>query len=676
MTKRDAKNLNLFQISALALLGFLLFLEPNAFASGETDRAPSVASRTFNAQALDPETVKAITLETLLDERLKKIVEAAGVRPRDFDSASTVHISKRLKPKDAKKPKKENSPAEKPSSRAEADQLDGSSFKDHSLFDADDLIKQFELQKTAERSLAQSSDSNEPNLDAQKDQDEYEYTVDSIYVQAALADSVYEEAHAQVEKAIHQSFDPLIGSNLKVDVNPFSKDHSSAYGKMIEWIASHPNIVMETLLFLGLAGLLILFRLIPSWQSKAALKTAHEEKEELTHNDTTAPSDMANEPPLPEPLPEPQPEAQSEPEQTPEPPVDPLPDHSSEIERLQKDILAFVVSHPNSSEQVITNWVKDQEPSAKISFFMEFLARNGLSTGRVEVRGDQLRSLRDYKKQASQITDSEQLDYFKGAYWDLIASEHFKHESRRNPFQFLGFVEDSVLFAVLRDEKPQVQARVIGSLNEKRAAALISKFPAADKRRLMESFFSESSDASVNLEDVATGLQGKIKTLTLSQGATLAGAEVVVTILSNLDFPSQFTIASGLAALEPQSRGAILQNYFNVALLPLSQDSFLETVFVDRDSNFVKAVLSQFDTNFIERVKASLPPMQRRMLESENLSSVSRGEAMNTLKELNESILQKLREAKLSLEDIFPAPGEKATDSSIHAVGQEHAEAA
>jgi flagellar motor switch protein FliG len=615
----------------------------------------------FYPSVLDKETVKAATLEALLDAKLKKVVYASGVYPGDFTSSATVHISKRIR-KEVPNPDEKLDGAQDPKkpvdlkkaaqvAAASINELGESSFRNHSLLDADDLIEQIESRSESERKLANADDPNaEPSDTPEKEPDIYEYFVDDIYLQAALSDPLYANTHAQVEKALHQSFDILIPGRLKIAVNPFSEQHITWYSKILKWMSRHPNAVMEVLFLVGAAALLILFRLIPSWNNKAEPKA--EEKEEELQPEAELAEEEAEEEKIEEPKEEPVVAAEVQPDEPPTfvPVEDPA---QKELSDLKTEILTFVTAHSHSAERVVAAWIKDQETTAKINYFVQFLTKNGFSVGHIEIREDQLREMRDYERKAIKPSVADEIEYCRSASWDLITAEHFKQQNKQSLFQFLHFFDDRALLGTLRSETPQVQARVIGAMNEKRAARLISKFSSTEKRKLMECFFAKDDGAAMDMTGIASSMQEKLQKFSQGQGAAFAGAEAMVSILSNLDFNSQFTVSKGLLSSGPDEIGPIIRSYFNVGLLPLAQTSYIEKVFVDQDIKFVKNVLSQFDTTFTERVRECLPPMQKRMLEKTDFSGIANGAAMTDLKELNESILRNIQKGEISLEDIF-----------------------
>lgn len=571
------------------------------------------------------EIVKATSLETLLGERLKRVVEAAGVHSTEFSATATVHLSKRLRDESEVNRRKNQKPVEpKKTIETDPNDLENSSFGPHSMMSADDLIEQVESKKNdkffaevaAAREAAEADPENEPSFD---------YFVDDIYLQTALSDSVYENAHAQVEKAIHQSFDVLVPGKLKVDIISFSKDGTVWYSQVMSWIAQNPNIVITWVLLSGLALILILFRRFPS------VKKEREINQHEHHS--------------------PKPEAPSDELEVKE--EDKKIDHRElALAQTQKDILTFMASHPYAGEPVVGSWIKDQEPAEKIGYLIEFLAKNGFGVGKIEIRGDQLQELR---KRHSEVLDVEkQLEICKQSFWDLISAEHFRQEKKTNPLHFLEFVEDKILLNALTGEPLEVKTSVIGALTDKRAAALISRFPSDEKRKIMESFFSKKTGAELPIETIAENFKEKLQKYSAASETTSSGVETMASILANLDFSSQFMVAQGLLEMPAEARASILRSYFNVALLPVAQDSFLEKVFVDREASFIKSALSQFDPSFIDRVKNVLPAIQQRMLDGTNFESVPRGQAMTTLKELNASILKWLESGEISFEDIFP----------------------
>ena len=206
--------INLIVTATFLVSGIALGAEPHV----------ALTDRIFNVQALDTETIKAFSLEVLLSERLGRVIEASGIHPNDYRSTVNVHISKAkiAKPADdpqdsdqdavnkADKKNKKNSDDDAADDSNEDDLTDmfGSSFKKRSMLDANNLIKMFRKARKKERldgaiyenfNSQEAEDLEDSDADESGDEDGdvdqepevFEFPVDDIYIQTAIADPLF-----------------------------------------------------------------------------------------------------------------------------------------------------------------------------------------------------------------------------------------------------------------------------------------------------------------------------------------------------------------------------------------------------------------------------------------------------------------------------------------------------
>jgi hypothetical protein len=119
-----------------------------------------------------------------------------------------------------------------------------------------------------------------------------------------------------------------------------------------------------------------------------------------------------------------------------------------------------------------------------------------------------------------------------------------------------------------------------------------------------------------------------------------------------MSFETQFATAQSLVKGSPATRETLMKRYFNVAFLPFARDEFLSRVFQDRDTQWIKQVLSLLGDELKKRVIALLPPMQARMLEGA-WADLSYGESLKSLRTLNDEFAAKMDQGDLTADEIF-----------------------
>jgi flagellar motor switch protein FliG len=140
----------------------------------------------------------------------------------------------------------------------------------------------------------------------------------------------------------------------------------------------------------------------------------------------------------------------------------------------------------------------------------------------------------------------------------------------------------------------------------------------------------------------------------------IKGIEGFLPLLETMDFESQYATAKGFLTLDRTLLGTIFESYFNVGMLPATKPEFLSRIFIDRQTDWIKAILSQFSKEFNEKVKDCLPPMQQRMLQG-GIETVSRGAALDALAKLNDEILGKIKNGEMRTSDLYDADQDTQT---------------
>ena len=609
---------------------------------------PSI--RAFDTQYLDRATLTANTLESLLNERMRRVINAAGIRAGDFSAAVTVHVNKVPRLKKGADPLP---PPPKPivstsflePKKSPTDSPDFSSFQDHSLLNADDLVNRFESEEL-ERLKNDRTPASKPDIFSDlttEDEEPFTYTVNQIYAQAALNEKLGTDVRTQVEKALRTALDPIYPGHINVEVTSFAAYDSPWWLKALTWLQKLQFFAITILAILGAIFFLVLSRLIPSWQSRLPLRTAHEHKEEL-------PPEVAAEEEIP---------VDDKAEETPPAlPSSPPPNDDAllteKIEAIQKDIVTFLNQHPALAGKVIADWGVNEEPASKISLCVELLSREGLDIGRVEFRLDQLKVLRDFKRSGTEVSLSERLAFFKEMFWDFVSAQHLAQETVISPFEFLNTTEEGAIFEAIQRETVPIKAQIIASINARRGAQILSQFPTSQKRQIMDSLVAGVKLTQAEILPVADRLRTHVKDLLKARsGIAKPSTDVLVAILRTMDFPEQLNACKGFFNLDAPARSVLLSSFFNVGLLPLAKDSFLQKIFVDRPTDNIRTLFNHFDETFANRVRELLPPMQKRMLEGFSGEIISNGATMAALRDLNELILGQIASREFSLADIF-----------------------
>jgi flagellar motor switch protein FliG len=627
---------------------------------------------------LDKATLRQNALEALLSEKLRRVVKSAGVRPSDFQSAVTIHVVETIIPpekrKNADEPDDDPKLNSKDKSKEKAKNRipDFASFQDESLFSTSTLMKKYsdELKDEKERALAEADpDADNQDLLDDVDDPKVDYIVDNVYMHVSLTDQVSNELGDQVGTTLKNAFDPVFGAKLHFDVQRDVKHTPIWPQELFKWMSQFQNLAMFILA--ALAGLIALWMIkkIPSWQSQWTKRTAHEyiaKNEGATRHEEilTAPKEEPK-------------------EIIPEPPVaDPTPS-LEEIERearrkifkIEKKIVNFIKGRPYLPQRVLQDWgnlTETDQTLPKINLAVELFASHQVAVGKVEFRAELLDELRSSKKKLREMKLEDKIEVLEAIFWDVVSTEHLAHQSVPKTFGFLDVADDSVVASALQQETPETCALILVSLHEARASKIMSLLPGKNRREVMSHLFgAESAAQNISIaraKEISEKLKSKMDTIAVEQAAMgkIKGIEGFLPLLQTMDFESQYATSKGFLSLERSLLGRIFETYFNVGMLPAAKPEFLARIFIDRETNWIKTVLSQFSPEFKEKVRECLPPMQQRMLEGGN-DTISRGAALDALAKLNDEILEKFKNGEMRSSDLFDADqdGQSGYDTNL-----------
>jgi flagellar motor switch protein FliG len=668
------------------VLALTLLLSPS-FSNGDsstntTAKSSSYGNSVLSRDDLDPVALRENALDTLLNEKLQKVVTSVGVAPGEFESSVVVNVIETTPPKAV-----DRKPAATPKKdEANQDLPPLETFNDSSLFSADHLMKKYREDLKREEEEAADRVEKGPVAGAALAK---EYVVNHVYMHVSVGDKVQKEVADQVDSVIKNAFGPVFGSRFSFDVQKGVEMKPSMLNwiKMgMDWAAKlQPLAITLVLALLGsllAMALLWTWKLIPSWQKNWVKKTAHDHNYNKNHRYEeelkAAPVVEKEEP-------------EEEVEEEPEVPAGPPPiapevlaaraaqeeelRNRKRIARLKKQILSFATGKPQVIERVLQDWsnrADDPSKFLKINLTLELLVSNGIPIGKVELRNELLLELRRTKKSSLELGIKDKLEIFDSIYWDCISAQHLSQEGQPKSLAFFDQAEDRAVLEVLREENSQVQAMILVSIDEKRAAKILSMLPSKERKTTFSHLFgAEAALSKLSMEEIgklAERLSVRLTTINQEHSAlgSMRGIENFIPILRSMDFETQFVAARGFISLESKTRNNILSSYFNIGMLPAAKADFLRSVFLDRPSEWILRVTSQFEAGLMTKILDILPPFQKRMLEGANYDSINKGEAMEALSQLNSEINERIDQGKLVMSDIFDLANENDNEHDLN----------
>jgi hypothetical protein len=663
-------------VALLALISLLLPISSMIAAPllSSLARAADVSpmeSRLFNPDWVDIALLRANTLELLLNHKVAKVIETYPLLPGEYRSNVVVSVHKveippppsaEVAPLDDSNSDSDDQDAkdlaDKQAADAEAKEKDAAEnptglpydknfMTVNSLLDRykddlhDDQAIDAKMRKIAEAERAAHPGTTKAGEPEAKPEPVFEYQVQSLQINVLIDETTHKEWTPLIQRDLQAAFSPVFGQKVKVVMERMPFHTPDFQQKALKWFTELQTPLILTLLIAGILAALILYRVLPAAKLPKPVKADEPVVAKVEEPKIEEAPVAAEAPPAPEAV-APVEEGESAEE------------IRADVRRQKARVLKFVTKNPESARNVIRDWVAQEEMLPSVALFLDTLARNDIQLAKIDIRPEILKAIRNQKSLLSQIDPADVREMYKQIYWALVSNASFGEDLQMTTFAFLETVADGGLLRMLADESPEAQATVLLSLNERRSAKLISKLPREAREGVLSQICAGPKLSKEAHEALMARLQARAKD---SDSAAAESLESLVPILSKLNFETQFATARSFLSMDATLRERLTTEYFHVAMLPAASSAFVSKIFVDRPSDWIKSVLSQFDETFRARVIAFLPPMQQRMLDGGD-QRVPTAQAMTVLKELNAEILEKIRVGEFSMSEIFEAQGQ------------------
>ncbi|MBC7693250.1 MAG: hypothetical protein H7222_15910 [Methylotenera sp.] len=638
-----------------------------------------LGQRLFNPELIDTAELRSNALELLINDKVRRLVKAHVGFDDQYRANSTITITAiQPRPADAIDPtRKDNSPAL--SKGGDTNAL-GLTFEGESLFSLNNLVDRYKKEARSEsrlsRSLAsdisdtiaQTSKTTNDILPIRRD-DESEkvtYEVSGASIQVTVSDQLGPEVVKAIDKSLKDAFTPAFGSRLALQVRsgnllptpppeaPKAEPvpQPDLYTRLIELARRFQILILGVVAIIAFFTALILGKFY-SWltsrgESRQAGTLSFQQSDGPQVHTLTAAEVQANVEEAAKNAAEAQAALVARETEIAEM-------HARDAAKtLEDQIITFVKTDVKAPKYLIQDWMTSEEHYPKLMMMLEMLARRDIPFEKPDVRMDVIRTIRERRRDIAAMSAVQVKNELEDLYWALVSTSYLGHNTAGQSFAVLDSVDDISLYRIMSKQTPEVQAAILMSLPEKRAARMMGKFSAGKRNEILRCVSSGKVLDDDAIKDTVIQLLNEIESSANSPLKTAAaddGIEAILPLLTKMRFETQFTTAQSFMGLEKAMRTRILNQYFNVALLPIARDEFLGSLFMDKDTEWVRAIISPFDAELKQRVLMQLPPMQQRMLEGGTI--IPRGIAMNALKELNQSICQKLEQGELSHQEIF-----------------------
>ncbi len=663
-----------------------------------------LSQKIFDSDLIDHAYVKANALEMLINEKVRKLIQAFPVRADQYRSNVVITVQ----------PKKKD---EAPADPNNPDIGDLPMAQKNLVFDLNDLVDKYKdevrQERTANRRVASMHAKAKTVGDLQDEADAGQgpsaamleslaempsYEVTAASVQVTLSDQLKPEVNDAVLKGLTSAFQPAFGTRLSVLVRQgdVTIPEVPLQQWAIDWVKKNLTTAIAIAAALILFGVWLCFSIIRNaffgilgifsaigsffaaigrffatiWHAFNAWRDRRDSKElkklEISEKAKAEAALLAAKAAEQNEATRKSEEAAAQ-EKAKEDELKLTADErnaAAGIIQAEAQIIEFVKAHPSAPKNVILDWVSNEEHYPKLLLMLELLAKRGVPFETAETRLEAIRKIREYKRQVSQMGVVEVHQALEDLYWALVSNSYLGEHTGEPGLAFLDQVSDVNLGRLIETEPAEAQAAVLLSLDEARASRVIANFSAPRRNEILKTLSSGKTIDQASVAQMIDRLRKVVKTTVespVTAPASDAGIEALVPLLTKMDFDTQFVTAQSFMALETGLRKRLMSKYFNVALLPLAREDYLARLFEDREIEWTRAVIAGFDDVFRRRVIAMLPPMQQRMLEG--VINVPYGEVMGRLRELNQTVLERLASGEMSNQEIFDL-SERAGDAN------------
>lgn len=196
-------------------------------------------------------------------------------------------------------------------------------------------------------------------------------------------------------------------------------------------------------------------------------------------------------------------------------------------------------------------------------------------------------------------------------------------QRQMDKFDFLRSLDANQVYALIIEEKPQIQSIVLTQLDQKRRRSVFEMYTGQRKIDLMKELCRAESIPVEYLSNVAKALQKKITNRPEFDTANLKASDLLFDLLERAELDEQKTLMSGLMETNSEAARAIKIKLVTIEMLPYLKDGHLLEIILGVDRDDLLVFLSGAREH-IRRLIISKAPEELSEGWLEDLNNVSR----------------------------------------------------
>jgi flagellar motor switch protein FliG len=255
------------------------------------------------------------------------------------------------------------------------------------------------------------------------------------------------------------------------------------------------------------------------------------------------------------------------------------------VECLREEILKAFIDNPKVARDTFTRMLQEEgvEQAARyVHLFGPMIIFDLMNDPNLQ---RDLHDLSEYYYKATFAFNDEQiLELLNALKIKVTASEiRVMARKRSEQFDFLQNLDATQVFALIGDEKPQVQSVVLTQLDHARRRVVFDMYEGDSKVALMRELCRADAIPKEYLSHVAKALHKKVLSRTEFDTEQLRSSEIIIDLLEKAPLADQRTLMADLVHTNPEAARAIKLKLVTVEMLPYIKDGHLLEIVMGLD---------------------------------------------------------------------------------------------
>ncbi len=247
------------------------------------------------------------------------------------------------------------------------------------------------------------------------------------------------------------------------------------------------------------------------------------------------------------------------------------------IDCLREELVIAFVDNPKVARDTFTRMLQEEgieQTSKYVNIFGPTIVFDLMSDSSLQ---RELQDLGEYYYKATfAFTDEQTLELLNSLRTKVTSSEiRVMARKRSEQFEFLQNLDVTQIFALISEEKPQVQSVLLTQMDHNRRRILFDLYEGDAKVALMRELCKSDAIPKEYLANVAKAIHKKVLSRTDYDTEQLRSSDIIIELLEKATLLEQRTLMADLVKSNPDSARAIKLKLVTVHMLPYLKDGHL-----------------------------------------------------------------------------------------------------